>query len=176
MWALKTRPATFFPVAGIIFTCYNASPPSNQFKAGSGLTKGYVLQSGTRSGGGGRAINASVMGWGRSSPWPLPEYCARDELHVACSVSFPLNQWSPDFISPRHFFPYESAGLAQSEKGLTTAWMTEIRFPIGVIIFVCTTTSRPVLSPTQPPMQLVPGVFVPRYRTARAWSWPLISI
>jgi hypothetical protein len=38
-----------------------------------------------------------------------------------------------------------------------------VRVPVGVV-FLCSTSSRPVLGPTQPPIQLVPGALSPRVK------------
>jgi hypothetical protein len=42
-------------------------------------------------------------------------------------------------------------------------------------IFPFSMSSRPVLGPTQPPTQWVPGAISQRAKAAGAWSWPLTS-
>jgi hypothetical protein len=42
-------------------------------------------------------------------------------------------------------------------------------------MFLFTTASRPVLGPTQPPIQWVSAAVSPEGKAAGAWSWPLLS-
>jgi hypothetical protein len=56
------------------------------------------------------------------------------------------------------------AGIAQSVQRLATGWTTEGSefLSLGKVKnFLLSTSSRPVLGPTQSPIQLVPGAFSP---------------
>jgi hypothetical protein len=59
------------------------------------------------------------------------------------------------------------AGLAQSVKwlteyGLNDRGLTPGRGKEGIFLFI--TASRPTLGPTQPPIQLLPGIFSPEVK------------
>jgi hypothetical protein len=43
-------------------------------------------------------------------------------------------------------------------------------------IFLLSTSTRPVLGPTQPPIEWVPGALSPGCKAAGSWSWPLTTI
>jgi hypothetical protein len=49
-------------------------------------------------------------------------------------------------------------GVAQSVLSLTTDWMTGFRSTAEAKDFPLVSVPRPVLGPTQPPVQCVPGV------------------
>jgi hypothetical protein len=51
-----------------------------------------------------------------------------------------------------------------------------VRSPAGAKDFPLASVSRPVLRPTQPPIQWLPGVLSPGQSAAGAWRWPVTPI
>jgi hypothetical protein len=58
------------------------------------------------------------------------------------------------------FYPW----FVHSSVGIATGWTAGVRFPAGQDIFLFSTTSRPALRPTQPPIQWVPEALSPRVK------------
>jgi hypothetical protein len=58
------------------------------------------------------------------------------------------------------------AGVAQSVYCLSTDWVTDVPSPLRQKILPLTSVSRPVLRPTQHPVQLIQGV------VSRGKAWP----
>jgi hypothetical protein len=98
--------------------------------------------------------------------------------------------WTSDFTASGKLFNKTAhsdrgAVVSQSVYCLTTCWTTGFRFPAEAKDFSCSFVSRPVLRPTQPPIQWVPGVkrgrgltltthtlLVPRSRMCRSYAFP----
>jgi hypothetical protein len=60
-----------------------------------------------------------------------------------------------------------SSGIAQPVWRRTMGWKVRVRFPVMQDFFLFSTTFRPVLGPTQPPLQLVPGALSPEEKRLR---------
>jgi hypothetical protein len=62
-----------------------------------------------------------------------------------------------------------------SDYGLDTGWLG-FDARQGQRIFPLASVSRPVVGPTQPPIQWVPGILSPGQSAAGAWRWPLTHL
>jgi hypothetical protein len=76
-------------------------------------------------------------------------------------------------VQLKHFTrPIKYQYSRRSSVSTVTGLTTNIRFPIGTgkENFVFSTASRPLLGPTQPPIQGVQGVFTPSLK------WPVVKL
>jgi hypothetical protein len=70
-----------------------------------------------------------------------------------------LHNFHFNYIPP-YFGSWDSAVGIANGYGLDGRWVG-VRFAVGASFFLLSTSSRPVLGPTQPPIRLVPGTLSP---------------
>jgi hypothetical protein len=96
----------------------------------------------------------------KTSPWP------RLHFMIVESPSSGFSNSSSFFYGKYYSRSRVSSGGIVSDYGLDDR-ASGVRFPVGQRIFPLSSVSRPALRPTQPPVQLVPGVLSPGVKRGR---------